>query len=261
MEKLKGKTILIGKEPGNGRLMVAIAGGRAGAIGAPGCVPNCVSRVMPASGVAHAKLEVDSSGHMTLTNMKSQNVTFVNGSQILSKRVNTDSDVALGCDQFHVNLSTVLDAAKKLVNTDKGITPEPPSETVNIRHLERVYEGHHNNQLNRQKRQKKLGILASASMFFTIGGSALAVVANMLDWPGLRDFTYILPVVGFLVFVVSMYLRVKDKSIEETDAANLEFTKNYVCPKCRKYLSIQPYELMKRQYNMQCPHCKVKFVE
>ena len=48
MDSLKGHTILIGKEPGQGRLLVALAGnGRTAAIGLPGSVPASVSLTFP----------------------------------------------------------------------------------------------------------------------------------------------------------------------------------------------------------------------
>lgn len=88
MERLKGKTILVGKEPGQGRLLVAVLEtGKAAAIGSPGCVPNSVSRCKPADGVAHVKITIDQSENMVLTNMKPQNVTFINGTEIVSKHV------------------------------------------------------------------------------------------------------------------------------------------------------------------------------
>ena len=114
MERLKGKTILIGKEPGQGRLLVAIQGnGKSAAIGAPGSVPACVSRCKPSEGVAHAKITVDQTGNMTITNMKPQNVTFVNGSEIASKRVSSSNTVELGKDRFSINLPVVIETAKK----------------------------------------------------------------------------------------------------------------------------------------------------
>ena len=94
MDRLKGKTILIGKEPGQGRLLVSVSGKTA--VGASNSVPNSVSRCKVAEGVAHAKITVDQSGNMVLTNMKTENVTYVNGSEIASKRILPSNTVELG---------------------------------------------------------------------------------------------------------------------------------------------------------------------
>ena len=261
MERLKGKTILVGKEPGQGRLLVAISGiGKTAAIGSPGSVPNCVSRCRPTENVAHAKIAIDQNGNITLSNMKSQNVTFVNGSEIQSKRINQSNTIELGKDRFSVSVPMILETAKKIIGTITN--PEPPKKKFNIKHLEAIYNDYHSKAIERQRKQKKLGILASCSMFFTIGGGAFAAVANKLGMGDTaQEYLWILPVIGFIVFFISMYMRIKDTSIEDADATNLEYTKRFICPNCRKFLGNMPYELMKTQYSMQCPYCKCEFIE
>ncbi len=273
MERLKGKTILIGKEPGQGRLLVAMEGGQAAAIGAPGSVPASVSRCKVAEGTAHAKIAVDHNGDMVLTNMKTQNVTYVNGSEIVSKRLLPSSTVELGKDRFNINLPVVIDTAKKLggiavsghsgQGAAGGQAGGGQAKRFNIKHLAAIYDDYHAKVLERQRKQKNLGILASCSMFFTIGGGAIAAVANKLGMESVQEYLWILPVIGFIVFFISMYLRIKDKSIEEADATNIEYTRHFVCPNpdCGKFLGNMPYELMKVQYSMKCPHCKCEFVE
>ncbi len=268
MDRLKGKTILLGKEPGQGRLLVAIVGGKTAAIGSPNSVPNSVSRCKIAEGVAHAKINVDQNGNLILTNMKPQNVTFVNGTEVVSKRISQNNTVELGKDRFTVSIPLIIETAKKIAgvipNPGPGPKPEPPKKKFNIKHLEAIYNDYHEKVLERQRKQKKLGILASCSMFFTIGGSAFAALANKMGMgETAQDYLWILPVVGFIVFFISMYMRIKDTSIEDADATNLEYTKRFVCPNpdCGKFLGNMPYELMKTQYSMQCPYCKSEFVE
>ena len=65
MQNLKGKNILIGKEPGAGRLLVAIEGTQFNtAIGPANSVPATVSRCMPAQGTAHARISIDAGGNI-----------------------------------------------------------------------------------------------------------------------------------------------------------------------------------------------------
>ncbi|MDE6548447.1 MAG: FHA domain-containing protein [Muribaculaceae bacterium] len=265
MDRLKGKTILLGKEPGQGRLLLAIVGGKTAVIGSPNSVPNSVSRCRVAEGVAHAKINVDQNGNMILTNMKPQNVTYVNGSEIVSKRISQSNTVELGKDRFSVSVPMILETAKKMTvtpipNTGPGPKPEQTKKKFNIKHLEAIYNDYHAKVIERQRKQKKLGILASCSMFFTIGGGAVAAVANKLGMgETAQDYLWIFPVVGFIVFFISMYMRIKDTSIEDADATNIEYTKRFVCPNpdCGKFLGNMPYELMKTQYSMQCPIAKV----
>ena len=87
---LKGKTILVGKEPGNGRLFVSVkinGQPKTAAIGEMNSVPNSVSRCKPTENTAHCKIEVDNSENITVANLKPQNVTYVNGAEIVSKKV------------------------------------------------------------------------------------------------------------------------------------------------------------------------------
>lgn len=276
MERLKGKTILIGKEPGQGRLFVSVAG-KTAAVGPANSVPNSVSRCKVAEGVAHAKITVDQNGNMFLTNMKPQNVTYVNGSEVVKKRILPSNTVELGKDRFNINLPVVIETAKRLEtnplhngrNNGKGGNRVPnnganPAMRFNIKHLEAIYNDYHSKGIERQRKQKKLGILASCSMFFTIGGSALAALANKMGMGDTaQDYLWILPVVGFVVFFISMFMRVKDTSIEDADATYVEFTRRFRCPnpECGKFLGNMPYELMKSQYSMKCPYCSAEFVE
>ena len=81
LDNLRGKTILIGKEPGNGRLLISVnikGQVKNTTLGEMGCVPSCVSRCIPSDGVAHCKIDIDISGNITLTNAKPQNTTCVN---------------------------------------------------------------------------------------------------------------------------------------------------------------------------------------
>lgn len=263
MDRLKGKTILLGKEPAQGRLLVAIVGGKTAAIGSPNTVPNSVSRCKVAEGVAHAKITVDQNGNMILTNMKPQNVTFVNGAGIVSKRIDQNNTVELGKDHYAVNVQMVLEVAKRLV----GVLPPPPQTPLDISHLEHIWNEYHDKILERQRKQKKLGIIASCSMFFTIGGSAIAAIANKLQWGKADDYLWILPVIGFIVFFISIYLRIKDTSIEDTDMAQNELQQKYILPCCNHFCGSIPYELLKNQLfkpaenKMKCPKCGHELME
>ena len=116
VDVLKEKTIFIGREPEQGRLLIAIKGiPKIATLGQINSVPNSVSRCKPAEGVAHCQIEVDQASNMTLTNLKAQNVTFVNGAEIMSKHINMASTVALGKDKFGINVTEVLNTAQKIM--------------------------------------------------------------------------------------------------------------------------------------------------
>lgn len=276
MVSLKDKTILIGKSPSDGNLLIAVAEtGKTYSIGSPGCVPGSVSRCKPNEGVAHAKLTINSSGHMILTNLKPRNATYVNGSEIVSKAVGLGDSIELGKDHFKLALPMVIESAKKISTTIYSTGNSSPQshqaqrtqqeiKKFNIKHLEAIYEDYRADVIKRQRKQKNLGILASCSMLFSVGGAAVAGLSTKLGMgESTQNYLWILSVIGFIVLLISLYMRIRDKSIEEADATNLEYTRHFICPnpECEKFLGNMPYELMKRQYSMHCPYCKCEFVE
>lgn len=252
------KTILIGKEPGQGRLYVAV-GDKVVAVGQPNSVPGSVSRCNPQQGVAHARIDIDSEGGLTVTNLKPANVTYVDGMEVMSKRISESSQLALGKDRYVVDLKTVLAVVSKL-SGGKDVA----EKTFGITHLRRVWDDYHAKTLERQKHQQKLGLMSSAGMLFTFGGGALMALGGKMGLDGImRDLMPYLTATGGIVFILSFVLRSKDKSIEMADKNLEEFQEEYVCPnpECGKFLGNLSYRLLKKQYDMHCPYCKCKYIE
>ena len=269
MERLKGKTILVGKEPGQGRLLVAISGtDKTAAIGSPGCVPNCVSRCRPTENVAHAKITIDQNGNIILSNMKSQNVTFVNGSEIASKRINKSNTVELGKDRFSVSVPLILETAKKIVGattsgstSGSGTKPEPPKKKFNISHLKGVWERYEQEIDRIAQQQQETG---KKRMLPIMVGSLSGVASPILATVVAVNTLYItVPVAAISFGLYFVNYKKKDTSYEERKAATEKFTDEYVCPnpECNKFLGNISYKLLKKQYSMQCPYCKSEFVE
>ncbi len=266
MERLKGKTILIGREHDQSRLLIAIQGnGKNAATGSPGSVPASVSRCKPAEGMAHAKISVDQSGNMVLTNMKSQNVTFVNGHEIASKRVSLSDTIELGKDKFNINLSVVIETAKKILSV--APSPQPLAKKFNISHLEWVWNDYHDKVIEIRRRQKQQGVYASLPMFCTLGAGVLGfVLSNILDeeYKGvIQALSGILGAIGLVLLAFSFIKRKNDTSIEDLEELSEEFQDRYVCPNpdCNKFLGNISYKLLKKQYSMHCPYCRSEFVE
>ena len=106
-ELLKGKTILIGREPGKPCLLVAVSiNGVYKAAEMADClpVPDSVSRCKVAEGSAHCKLEIDVAGSVRLINLKAANLTYVNGVAVESKKVSESDNIALGREKYAVSL-------------------------------------------------------------------------------------------------------------------------------------------------------------
>lgn len=269
MDKLKGKTILVGKEPGQGRLLVSVKGlGKSAAIGTPGCVPACVSRCRAAEGIAHAEIAVDASGNMVITNMKPQNVTYVNGSEIVSKRVTPTSTVELGKDRFAISLPTVIETAKKLMAIAPGPVPPPgpqpggvpgkPQPSVqkfNISHLEYVWTDLQTKRKAIQEKQKKINLVRTACGLFTLCAMPTIAIFGPVG--------YALTGVGIVGNLYSFFGLKNDNTSEVLEQMNEDFQDRYVCPNpdCGKFLGNLSYKLLKKQYSMHCPYCKCEYVE
>ncbi len=258
MEKLKGKTILIGKEPGQGCLMVAVSGtGKSGTVGTAGSVPGCVSRCKPMEGVGHAAILVDASGNMTLKNVKSQNITYVNGMEIVSKRIGPADRIELGKDRFGINLPAVLDTARKLVSSTSGTNGGGTGETktFNIAHLEMVWNDYHDALRDLREKQKRVNLIRTGCGIFTM----CAMPCIFLFGP----VGYILTGVGIIGNIYSFIGLKNDNTADEQERITEKFQERYACPnpECNKFLGNLSYKLFKKQYSMHCPYCKCEYVE
>lgn len=272
IDALKGKTILIGKEPGQGRLLIAIKGApKVTTLGQIGSVPNSVSRCKPAEGVAHCQIEIDQTGNMTLTNMKAQNVTYVNGFEIMSKRIDSTSTIMLGKDRFGVNVMEILNAAQQILIAiggsrsgnngpgnvggagGAGIQPGGP---YSIKHLKDVWDDYSASLKKIKIRQKHIGLLSSIPIAFTMLGTIIIGVA-----PEIRPFAIVFTGIALIVMLIGLYLRFTDKSIEETEKLNEKFQDRYVCPnpKCHHFLGNQSYKILRQ--NKICSYCKCQLTE
>lgn len=260
---LKGKKLLIGKEPVNGRLMICIPiNGRIQgiAVGNPNSVPSSVSRYNEQNQSAHVALTMLDDDRIMVENLKPQNVTYINGSEIVRKNISLNDTITIGKDQYPLDITEILKIATKVVSAKEN----PAVETFDISHLEKVWNTFHQNNINLQKRSRQQGIQARIPMFFTMGAGALSSIAFACGWgEEVKSICIILTVIGLIIMCYSFYRTKNDTSIEEREKFTEEFQDKYICPnpRCGKFLGNYSYKLMKRQYSMSCPHCKCKFVE
>lgn len=261
MDRLKNKTILIGKEPSNGQLLIYIPEiKKYGVIGNPGTVPNSVSRCKIQEGIAHAKIFVDQNGNMTLTNIKPQNTTYVNGSEIIAKRISASNTVELGKDHYLINVSMVLELANKLV----GSIPPPPPPPLDISHLGKVWKNYESEMdriaIAQQELQKKrmMPIMVSSSSALLSGIGALVAVNSL--W-------ITLPLGGVVSYMYFKNYNKKDTSHEDRKRAISDLQHHYVAPCCNHIFPAVEYEILKNQLinpkdkKMYCPKCKHELIE
>lgn len=250
---LHGITLLIGKEAQQAQLGLALyRDGKLLAttkLGAPASVPATVSRLQPQEGVAHCKIEISAEGTMRLTNLKSQNVTFADGVEVASKRITSQTTVALGSGRYALDLTAVLAAAEKAMHVVQSKEPPKP---LSIAHLEPVWDDYEAAiealQLRQQQRVKR-------RMLPMMIGSAASVIAPLLALVMVQSLIVTVPIA---LISFSLLLRIyleKDNSIEERHRANDRFMDAYVCPNpdCHHFMGNVPYRVLRQ--NKKCPYC------
>ena len=90
MERLKGKEILIGREPLKHCLLIGVKSGsqiKSSIIDKERSLPNSISRCILNEGKAHCKISVGQDGMMVIHNLKAQNVTYVNDMEVESREL------------------------------------------------------------------------------------------------------------------------------------------------------------------------------
>lgn len=269
---LKGKTIYIGRNNGDNKLFAYLLINnqpKGATFGSVGSVPTSVSRAIPSQSKAHASIDIDSSGKISVKNLNPSNVTFVNGSPVMSKLITDNDKVELGSERYEVPMERVLKAVTQIVKTLQPTQSQQKQSqqqqlTFNISHLERVWNDYHEGSLAIRDKQHKMGLQQRIPMFFTLGSGALTSVAYSLGWgEWIKIVSICMTAIGFILMIYFFLESSKFKPAREEDIIREEFQKRYRCPNpaCRRFLGQQSYSMMKDQYNMQCPGCKSKFIE
>lgn len=190
--------------------------------------------------------------------MKSQNATFVNGSEIESKRISPSNSVELGKDHFGVNMSLILETAKKLatpVHQQMKKPDTPKTGIYNIVHLGHVWNDLIAKRKEVQARQKRINLVRSGCGVFTM----CAMPCIFLFGP----IGYVLTAIGIIGNIYSFVGLKNDDASDVLERLNEDFQDRYVCPNpdCNKFLGNMSYRLLKKQYSMHCPYCKCEFIE
>lgn len=234
--------IIIGREVGARRLH-CIIGGREFNIGQAGMVPLSVSR-------QHCKITINGSD-ITIQNIKAQNVTYVDGNQIFSKRISATSRVQLGEERFLVPLQQIL----QLATGAPAGPPKPEAPTFSLKPLERVWEEYNERKLKIQDDAAKSANKQRLQGILSMLGMCIGLI------PGIDPTLRIVCVVGALSVAVYFFIKgsIKTTIQRQLSAIDEEYANIYKCPnpKCGKPFGAMPYRNIK--YNKQCFVCGCKY--
>lgn len=232
--------IIIGREEGARRLH-CVAGGREFNIGAAGSVPLSVSR-------QHCKVTVNGSD-ITIENIKVQNITFVDGNQIVSKTISATSKVQLGEERFLIPLQQIL----QLATGGKVGAPEVP--TFSLKPLKSVWEEYDQRKMEIQNHAAKSANKQRLQGILSMLGMCVGFI------PGIDQTIRIVIIVAALAIAVYFFIKgsMNESVQQQLHDLDEEFAKKYKCPnpKCGKPFGSVPYRNI--EYNKQCFACGCKY--
>ena len=222
--------IIIGRDQQTRQLCI-IKDGNSKLYGTAGSVPMDVSR-------HHISLQPAGSGKWQIKNLNERNVTFVNGIAVESKTINESDKVELGNSHYLFPWTALQ---------------EPKAKTADIRPLQSVWDDYNQENIRIRKQQKSIGLLASIPMGFTMLGGLIAGIGP----EEIRGVAYVFTAIALLIMLYGFYRRFTDSSIEEQEELKKKLQRNYICPKCRRFLGFQDYEILSQADA--CPYCRTKY--
>lgn len=212
-------------------------------------LPNTVSRLKADERTGHCRLSFKGD-IIKITNLNPQNVTFVDGEEVSSKKIDTHSVVELGIDQYRINIKKLL----------KQIGYVPP---VSIKHLKRVWERYDRTLLKLQVEQQKAanqqklqGLISQASVLCVI----IPSVIPSIPIPGTVRVILVV-----LALALGVYFYIKGTKTDESFVIKKRelderFKEDYTCPKCGYFFGFTPYDNLTYKKNCPNPDCGTPLV-
>ncbi len=219
--------LVLGRDAETKKLRMTV-NGKSMTTGYKGSVPEDISR-------EHISIEIDDEGGIILKNLATDNDTYVNNIGIETKRIKQGDRIELGNSHYRIDWN--------------DLSPFIPKKT-DIRPLRKIWEEYNSRLKAIQQQQKTNGLLQSIPMGFTMFGTLISSIGPI----GIRNYAIAFTIIAFAIFLIGIYRRFADKSIEEREKLTREFQHRYVCPNCGHFLGNQPYDLVTQ--NKMCPHCK-----
>ncbi|MDR0995106.1 MAG: FHA domain-containing protein [Tannerella sp.] len=192
----------------------------------------------------HARLTRDEQGILLLEDLQSTNGTFVNGAQILKKRITPTDHVVLGSNY-------ILDIGQALrANNDY---------CEEFAALKQVYDTYISKKVRIQSANTFRTRLFQALPFALPG-----IVGGIISLAGgSRTFLGISLLVAICAPCIGIYLGARQAAKAPQllqDLAN-RFKIDYVCPKCGAFLGEIPWESLANKKHCPVPSCKAKWVD
>lgn len=222
--------IIIGRDQNTRQLNINKVG-QSKLYGLPGSVPMDVSR-------NHASLQPMGAGRWQIKNLNDRNVTFVNGIAVESKTISESDRIELGNSHYLFQWN---------------VLSEPKVETIDIRHLERIWDWYETTQLEMKESERRIQNNQKLASMLSSCGILFVFVE------GLGFLRFILMGLSILITLYLWYRgNNSDSSLNiRLNDLSKEFRKKYICPRCGHFMGNIPYDVLIQ--NDGCTNCKTKY--
>ncbi len=224
--------IILGRDASTSQLRISV-GQQSKVFGASGSVPMTVSR-------QHCSITQNADGSYKITNLKPQNVTFVNGVEVMAKTIKEGDKVELGPEKFLVSWDWI-----------KSLIPQ----MVDFRPLKRIWEEYDEHKLDQQIADRKFNSLRGITGLITMGAIALSIILPEFRETPLYIGVYVLAILISAGFTYKAYQDSSKGPMKQKKLTD-DFQQDYVCPHCHHFLGFQSFTVLMQ--NEACPYCKAK---
>ena len=217
--------ITIGRDGATSGLSIT-TGQNTSVVGAPQSVPLSVSR-------KHCTITINNDGTMRIKNINPQNVTYVNGTKVMSMAINRGDRIELGQERYLLDWNTVNAGLPKVAD---------------IRPLRQVWENYTNNNKEITQSTQRFQVLRSLVPLLTMAAVLIGYISG-----GRGEVFYIL---YGLVLILTIFLDIGNND-EQREKIKDQFTHDYCCPECGYFFGFTDYNILTRNMDY-CPKCKTK---
>ncbi len=222
--------IQIGRDIATSKLLLTVDG--KSVLSDKADVPSSVSK-------EHCLIEIDEQT-MRLKNLDINNYTYVNGLAVEAKAIHKTDKIELGRDRYPLDWKSLESML-------------PP--VANLRPLKEVWEEYEKQNIALQIDERRFNTLRSITGLITMVAIALSIAT------GGRSMWYValyaVAIIASLIFFVKAY-RDASKIPHRRQELVRQFQRDYVCPRCGRFLGNQSYDIVAQNTN--CPYCRTKFI-
>ena len=223
--------ITIGREPTTQKLAITVEK-KNHLVGKPMSVPISVSR-------EHCTISIADDGTMKVKNLKPENVTYVNGTAVISKTITRKDVLELGDDRYRLDWNLVDGALPK---------------EADVRPLREVWHTYNDGTKALAKSTQRFQVTRSIVPVFTMSA---VLIGYLSGGQGSAFYLIYAFVIALTIFFLVKAWRDIDKNDKEREMLKERFQDDYCCPCCGYFFGFSDYAILMKNTDY-CPKCKTK---